>query len=123
MAETPTPPAAPGAAEPARITIDRFLEVELRVATVLAATRVPQADRLLKLEVELGAERRQIVAGIAASYAPEALVGRRIVVVANLLPARIRGEESQGMLLAADAGSGPRIVTVDAEVPSGTRVR
>jgi methionyl-tRNA synthetase len=106
-----------------RITIDRFFETELRVARILSAERIPNADRLLKLEIDLGTERRQLVAGIAVSYAPEALVGKRIVVVANLEPARIRGVESQGMLLAADAGGRPVVVTFDEEVPPGTRVR
>jgi methionyl-tRNA synthetase len=106
-----------------RITIDRFFETDLRVARVLSAERIPNADRLLKLEIDLGTERRQLVAGIALSYAPESLVGKRIVVVANLEPARIRGVESQGMLLAADAGGRPVVVTFDEEVPPGTRVR
>jgi methionyl-tRNA synthetase len=109
--------------QPNEITIDQFLETDLRVARIVSAERVPDADRLLRLEVDLGHERRQIVAGIAAAYAPEALVGRRIVVVANLRPARIRGIESQGMLLAADFGGRPILASFDEEVPLGTRVR
>lgn len=108
---------------PNQITIDQFLEVELRVARIIAAERVPDADRLLKLQVDLGTEQRQLVAGIALSYAPETLVGRRIVVVANLLPARIRGVESQGMLLAADLDGRPILAVFDDDVPPGTRVR
>jgi methionyl-tRNA synthetase len=120
-----TPPAEPAATTPtpATIGIDRFLEIDLRVARVVEAARVEKADRLLRLTIDLGTERRQLVAGIAASYAPEALVGRSVVVVANLTPARIRGVDSQGMLLAADPGSGPVIATFDADVPPGTRVR
>jgi methionyl-tRNA synthetase len=113
----------PAPSGPALITIDRFLEIELRVALVVSAERIPNADRLLKLEIDLGTQRRQLVAGIAVSYAPESLVGKRIVVVANLEPARIRGVESQGMLLAADAGGRPVVVTFDEDVPPGTRVR
>ena len=83
------------------ITIDQFRELELKVATVTAAEPHPNADRLLVLRVDLGGEQRQIVAGIRAHYAPETLVGRQVVVVANLEPAMLRGVESQGMLLAA----------------------
>jgi methionyl-tRNA synthetase len=122
--EAPPPPASPPESEgPRRISIDRFFETELVVGRVLAAERVAGADKLLRLEVDLGTERRQLVAGIAKSYEPEALVGKRIVVVANLEPARIRGVESQGMLLAADLGGRPIVATFDEDVPPGTRVR
>jgi methionyl-tRNA synthetase len=84
---------------------------------------VQGADRLLRLEIDLGTEKRQIVAGIAQSYEPEALVGKSIIVVANLKPAKVRGVESQGMLLAAAAGSGPVVATFEGEVAPGTRVR
>ena len=110
-----------GGAEP--LTIERFLETELRVARVLSAEPIPGADKLLKLRVDLGTEERQLVAGVALAYAPEALVGKTIVVVANLKPARIRGVESQGMLLAADAGGRPIVATFDEPVAPGTRVR
>lgn len=106
-----------------QITIDQFSETDLRVARVVAAERVPDADRLLKLQVDLGDEQRQIVAGIAEVYEPEALVGRRIIVVANLEPARIRGVESQGMLLAADFGGKPILAGFTQDVKPGTRVR
>ncbi len=105
------------------VSIDRFLEVDLRVARVVAAEPIPGADKLLKLRVDLGTEERQIVAGIALAYAPESLVGRTIVVVANLKPARIRGVESQGMLLAADSSGRPIVATFDEAVAPGTRVR
>ncbi|MCR4404823.1 MAG: methionine--tRNA ligase subunit beta [Candidatus Acetothermia bacterium] len=104
------------------ISIEQFREVDLRVATVLSAERVPGAEKLLKLEVDLGGERRPLVAGIAQHYRPEELVGRQIIVVANLQPAVIRGVESRGMLLAAVHPSGLALVTVDREAPNGARV-
>jgi methionyl-tRNA synthetase len=85
------------------ITIEQFQQVELRVATVKTAEPHPNADRLLVLTVDLGTEERQIVAGIRAHYDPATLVGTQVVVVANLEPAKLRGVESQGMLLAASA--------------------
>ena len=96
----PDPSAAP--TQPAQIiTIDDFAKVELRVAQILVAERVPKADKLLRLEVDLGYEKRQILAGIAQYYEPEKLIGRKIVIVANLAPRKMRGLESNGMLLAA----------------------
>lgn len=108
-----------------RIGIDDFARVEMRVGTVRVAERVPNADRLLRLEVEIGEPTpRQIVAGIAAYYAPEDLIGRRIIVVANLEPRRLRGLESNGMLLAASAEDDrPVLVTVTEDVPDGARLR
>ena len=97
--ETENPPEAPP--QPAHITIDDFAKVELRVAQVLVAERIPKADKLLRLEVDLGYEKRQILAGIAQYYEPEKLIGRKIVIVANLAPRKMRGLESNGMLLAA----------------------
>ena len=106
------------------LTIDEFGKVELRVATVIAAEIHPKADRLLVLRVDLGTEQRQIVAGIRAYYAPEDLIGKQIVVVANLQPAVLRGIESQGMLLAASDDEGRlAIVTPERPVASGARVR
>ena len=102
---------------------DDFMNVELRVARVLSAERVEGTDKLLKLEIDVGDDKRQIVAGIAHKYAPESLVGKSIVVVANLKPARVRGVESQGMLLAADAGQGPIVATFESDVAPGARVR
>ena len=119
------PTAAPTAEEAPGITIDEFAKVELRVAVVLTAERVPKTEKLLKLDLDLGSENRTIVSGIAEFYEPEALVGKRIVIVANLKPARIRGVESRGMLLAA-GGRGPGeqlgLVTLDSDIPPGTRV-
>lgn len=102
----------------AMLTIDEFARAELRVARILTAAPHPNADRLMVLEVDLGTERRQIVAGIRAHYTPEELVGRSIVVVANLQPATLRGVESQGMLLAASDGEG-RLVLLTPEKPIG----
>lgn len=104
------------------ITIDQFKEIDLRVATVTAAEVVPGADRLLRLQIDLGEEERQLVAGIAKQYRPEELIGRQIVVVANLQPAVIRGVESQGMLLAAVWDGELSLLTVDREAPTGARV-
>ncbi len=98
MVETGKPDALP------QITIDDFLKVELRVAQVVVAERVPKADKLLRLEVDLGYERRQILAGIAETYAPESLIGRKVVIVANLAPRKLRGFESNGMVVAASLG-------------------
>ena len=115
--------AAPAKIGPPKISIRKFFETELRVARVISAERVPNADRLLKLQVDLGTEERQLVAGIAAAYDPQSLVGKRIIVVANLEPARIRGVESQGMLLAADLDGRPILATFDEDVAPGTPVR
>jgi methionyl-tRNA synthetase len=105
------------------ITIDQFKAVELRVATVTSAEAHPNADRLLVLRVDLGGETRQIVAGIRAAYDPATLVGRQVVVVANLEPAMLRGVESQGMLLAAAGEGGPVVVSPERPVPAGAGVR
>jgi methionyl-tRNA synthetase len=107
----------------ALITIDKFFEARLRVATVVAAEAVPKSSKLLKLQVDLGDEQRQIVAGIAAQYTPEALVGTQVVIVANLQPAKLMGNESQGMVLAASIDGKPVLVRPEAPVPNGTQVR
>lgn len=100
----------------ATITIDEFKNVELRVATILAAEPHPNADRLMVLRIDLGSEQRQLVAGIRAHYDPATLIGRQIVVVANLQAATLRGVESQGMLLAASDGEG-RLAFLTPEKP------
>jgi methionyl-tRNA synthetase len=108
------------------ITIDDFVKVDLRVATILEAERVPKADKLLKLLVDVGeGTPRQILAGIAMHYAPEEVVGRKIVVVANLAPRKLRGLESNGMLLAASVGESgkPILATFGGDVPNGTRLK
>jgi methionyl-tRNA synthetase len=117
------PVAAP---EPDYITIDDFAKVELRVGEVLEASRIEGADKLLKLRVDVGeAEPRQILAGIALHYAPEGLVGRKIAVVTNLKPRKMRGLESQGMLLAASVGDEgkPVLATFTEDVPNGARLK
>ena len=105
------------------ITIEQFKTVELRVATIVTAEPHPNADRLVVLRVDLGGEQRQIVAGIRAVYDPAVLVGRQVVVVANLEPAMLRGVESQGMLLAAAGDGGPVLVLPERLVPAGAVVR
>src|SRR5919204_3798572 len=110
-------------AEAGLITIDTFAQVDLRVGQILRAERIPNADKLLRLEVDLAeAEPRQLLAGIAEWYAPESLVGQKILVVANLQPRRMRGLESRGMLLAASAEGRPVLATVPAEAPNGARL-
>ena len=107
------------------ITIDDFTKVDLRVGEVKTAERIPKADKLLKLTVDIGSEVRQILAGIAEHYEPEPLVGRKIVIVANLKPRKLRGLESQGMLLAASVGDEDRpvLATFAEDVPNGARLK
>ena len=109
----------------ATISIDDFARVELRVAKILVAERIPKADKLLRLEVDLGYEKRQILSGIAQWYTPEELIGRRIVVITNLAPRKMRGLESHGMLLAASEteGSKPVLATFDEEIALGSRLK
>ena len=134
-AEPPAPaPAAPApasaaaaapAVEPARISIDDFFKADLRVAEVVGAEKVEKSKKLMKLRVRIGEEERTLVAGIATAYTAEQLVGRKVVVVANLMPAKLMGIESNGMVLAASLpGTGePSLLSVDPSVPSGTRVK
>jgi methionyl-tRNA synthetase len=125
------PPAGPTAAAPAastaaadRISIDDFMKVELRVARVLTAEKVEKSKKLLKLSVDVGSEHRTLVAGIAEAYEPEALVGKTVVVVFNLKPAKLMGIESNGMVLAASPDGGkPSVVTFENPPEPGTRVR
>ncbi|MDZ7378123.1 MAG: methionine--tRNA ligase subunit beta, partial [candidate division KSB1 bacterium] len=107
-----------------QITFEEFKRVQLRTAKVVAAAPVEKTQKLLRLQVDIGGEQRQIVAGIAEYYKPEDLVGKTIVVVANLAPATIRGVESRGMLLAAVEKSGRlALVTTDQEFPAGAEVQ
>jgi len=108
------------------ITIEDFAKVEMRVGEVLTAERVPKSDKLLRFTVDLGeAEPRQILAGIAEYYEPEKLVGRKVVVVSNLKPRKLRGFESQGMVLAASVGDEgrPVLATFTEDVPNGARLK
>ncbi|HVQ16766.1 MAG TPA: methionine--tRNA ligase subunit beta, partial [Vicinamibacterales bacterium] len=137
---TPAPPATPATPAPAapastaaetpapaadsRISIEDFMKVELRVAKVLEAEAVPKSKKLVKLKVDVGTEHRTIVAGIAEAYPPDQLVGRTIVIVANLKPAKLMGIESNGMVLAGSPEGGlPNLVSVDPSLPAGSRVR
>ncbi len=124
VAQAATDAANIAAQGPQHITIDDFAKVELRVAQILVAERVPKADKLLRLEVDLGTEKRQILAGIAEFYEPEKLIGRRIVIVANLAPRKMRGLESNGMLLAASLeGGAPVLAGFLEDVPLGARLK
>jgi methionyl-tRNA synthetase len=104
------------------ITIDQFRSVELKIATIKSAEPHPNADKLMVLQIDLGGEQRQILAGIRNHYTPEELIGKQIVVVANLEPAKLRGLESQGMLLAASDEGRVVILTPDKIVQPGAKV-
>jgi len=110
----------PGIAE---ISIEDFAKVDLRVAQVLAAKRVEGTDKLMELKVQVGTEERTIVAGIAKYYTAEELIGKKIVIVANLKPAKLRGIMSQGMLLAASTEDQLAVLTVDRDIPTGAKVK
>ena len=105
------------------ITYDEFKQVELRTGVVKTAEKIEGADKLLRLIVDLGTEERQIVAGIAQQFAPQTLIGRQLVVVANLAPAKIRGVESRGMILAAGDEVPLALISPSADVPPGSTVR
>jgi methionyl-tRNA synthetase len=131
MSETP-PPAAAGskpdeapapAAGPERIDIADFARMELRAAKVTAAEKVEGSKKLLKLQVDLGTESRQVVAGIAQTHAPEDLVGKTVVLVANLEPAKLMGVESNGMVLAGSVDGKAVLCQFESEVAPGTKVR
>ena len=123
--DTGSPDSSHAASKEAKplIDYDTFGQVELRVAQVLACERIPKADKLLRLEIAIGEEKRQLVAGVAQYYEPEQLVGKKVAVVANLKPARLRGVESQGMLLAASAGDRLEVITLPEDMPSGARIK
>jgi len=125
--QQPTPPPAapaPAAAPDNRISIDDFLKIDLRVAKVLAAEKVPNSRKLMKLSIDVGTEQRTLVAGIAEAYEPEQLVGRTVGIVFNLKPAKLMGIESNGMILAASPEGGkPVLVAFDGEIAPGARIR
>jgi methionyl-tRNA synthetase len=135
MNDVPVPPRGPAAppvettqaVSPSenRIGIDEFQKVRLVTGKVLTAERVPRSNKLIQMQVDLGTERRQIVAGIAGKYEPEALLGRNVVIVANLKPAKLMGVESNGMVLAATVGEAgePVLLEVPEQVPPGSRVK
>lgn len=106
------------------ITYDDFMKTQLKVAKVIEAEKVPKSDKLLKLKVDLGKEQRQIIAGIAKSFSPEDILGKKVIVVANLKPAKLMGLESQGMILAVESDDGKlNLLEVDESIPLGTRAK
>lgn len=105
------------------ITIDDFMKIDLRVATVTACETVPKADKLLKLQVDLGYEQRQVVSGIAKFYTPDELIGQKVIVVANLKPVKLRGELSQGMILAGEKDGILKLASVDPKLENGAKVK
>ncbi|ATO37485.1 methionine--tRNA ligase [Geobacillus thermodenitrificans] len=111
------------AAETAEISIDEFAKVDLRVAEVVHAERMKNANKLLKLQLDLGGEKRQVISGIAEFYKPEELIGKKVICVANLKPAKLRGEWSEGMILAGGNGGEFSLATVDQHVPNGTKIK
>jgi methionyl-tRNA synthetase len=128
VAEMPAAVAAPSTPQTTavsdKITIDDFAKIELRVGLVKVAERVPKADKLLRLEIDIGTEVRQVLAGIAEAYAPETLVGRKVVIVANLAPRKLRGLESNGMIVAASLEGGkPVLAGFLEDVPIGARLK
>lgn len=117
-------PSDAAAANNGKITIDDFAKVELRVGQIKVAERVPKSDKLLRLEIDIGTEVRQVLAGIAEAYAPETLVGRKVVIVANLAPRKMRGLESNGMIVAASLEGGkPVLASFLEDVPIGARLK
>ena len=121
---SPASPAQPvSPAKPAVVTYDLFSQLDLRVAQVLEAREHPNANKLLLLKIRVGEVEKQIVAGIRGHYEPAALVGRSIVVVNNLAPAMIRGEESNGMLLAASDGQSVVLLQPDRQIADGSKVK
>ena len=114
----------PSAGQDGLITIDDFKKIHLRTAKILEAERVPKSKKLIKLQIEIGEDKRQIIAGIGQKYAPEELVGKTIIVVANLQPAKLMGQESNGMLLAVNDENGVvALITSDGDSPDGLEVR
>lgn len=105
------------------MTIDEFKKVELRVAKILEAKMIEGSDKLVRLQVDIGSEKRQIIAGIGNIYTPEILIGKQIIIVANLESIKLMGLESQGMLLAASDEMGPVLIVPESEVESGTLLR
>lgn len=105
------------------ITFDDFKKLDIRIGKILTAEKVEGTDKLLKLEIDFGEERRQIVAGIAETYQPDQIIGKEVPVLVNLEPRSIRGVESQGMILAADNSGKPVLLHPGTEVPPGSIVR
>ena len=110
-------------AEEGKISIDDFAKVSLVAAKVLECEPVPKSDKLLRLTVDIGKEKRQVASGIAKWYAPEDLIGKKVILVENLKTAVLRGVKSQGMILASDSGDTVKVVFLDDSVPAGAKVR
>jgi len=105
------------------VTFDDFMKLDIRIGTVTAADKVPGADKLIRLELDMGGETKQVVAGMAPAYAPEEFIGKQVPILVNLEPRKLRGIESQGMILAADVDGKPVMLMPDKEVPPGSMVR
>jgi methionyl-tRNA synthetase len=119
----PQPPVAAPAAEESKIGIDDFAKVQMRVGQILEAEKIPGSRKLIKLKVDIGNETRQVVAGIAEAYDPPALIGKKIILVANLKPARLMGVESNGMVVAASRDGKPVLATFLEDVPNGALLK
>jgi methionyl-tRNA synthetase len=109
--------------EATEISIEDFAKIDLRVAEVMACEKVEKTEKLLKLEVKVGEEIRTIVSGIAKHYSPEEMVGKKVIIVANLKPAKLRGIMSHGMLLAASNADTLEVLTIDKDLPTGSKVK
>jgi len=105
------------------ITYDDFIKLDIRIGTVTAAEKVQGTDKLIRLEIDLGEGSRQVVAGMALTYTPEDFIGKQVPILVNLEPRKLRGIESQGMILAADVGGKPIMLIPEREVPPGSAVR
>ena len=105
------------------ITFNDFAKLDIRIGTIISAEKVEDADKLLKLEIDLGEEKRQVVSGIADWYKPEDLVGKQVPVLMNLEPRTFKGVESQGMILAAEADDSAVLLHPDKDVPAGSKIR
>ena len=105
------------------VTFDDFKKLDIKIGTVTAADKVEGADKLIRLELDLGGEHRQVVAGMATTYTPEEFVGKQVPILVNLEPRKLRGVESQGMILAVDVDGKPVLLLPDKEVPPGSVVR
>ncbi len=121
-APVPAAPTAPPADEP-RISIEEFAKIQMRVGQVLEAEKVADSRKLIRMRVDLGSEIRQVVAGIAGAYELESLLNRKVIIVANLKPAKLMGIVSDGMILAATAGERPILATFAEDVPNGALLK
>lgn len=121
--EAPSQKAEEKPPETPRISIDEFAKVQMRVGQVLEAEKIEGSRKLLKLRVDIGNEVRQVVAGISEAYEPESLLNKKVIIVANLKPAKLMGVESNGMIVAASDGGRPVLATFNEDVPNGSLLR